>query len=68
MPSERVRNIIIAVVTTVWAVNFAAGLIVPEYDPDPTIHAVFMSIVGGLLAIGARNDNSNSRNDKRDDS
>jgi hypothetical protein len=64
MPSERVRNIIIAVVTTVWAVNFAAGLFMPDYDPDPTIHAVFMSIVGGLLAIGARND---SRHDDRRD-
>lgn len=64
MPSERVRNIIIAVVTTVWAINFAAGLIVADYTPDPTIHAVFMSIVGGLLAIGVRNE---SRHDKRDD-
>lgn len=56
MPSERVRTSIIVVVTTVWALNFAAGLVLPDYEPDPTIHAVFMSIVGGLLALGARND------------
>lgn len=56
MPSERVRNIIIGVVTTVWAVNFVAGLVVADYEADPTIHAVFMSIVGGLFALGARSE------------
>jgi len=56
VPSERVRNAIIAVVTTVWAVNFAAGLVVEGYSPDQAINAIFMAIVGGLFAIGARQD------------
>ena len=54
MPSERVRNAIIGVVTAVWAANFTAGLVLHDYESDPTIHAVFMSIVGGLFALGAR--------------
>lgn len=57
MPSERVRNAIIAVVTTVWAVNFGAGLVVESYEPDQAINAIFMAIVGGLFAIGARREN-----------
>lgn len=57
MPSERVRNSIIAVVTVVWAVNFGAGLFVSTYQPDQAINAIFMAIVGGLFAIGARKDN-----------
>jgi hypothetical protein len=57
MPSERVRNAIIAVVTAVWAVNFGAGLFVSTYQPDQAINAIFMAIVGGLFAIGARKDN-----------
>ena len=56
MPSERMRNLIIFVVTSVWAINFAAGLLLSDYKPDPTIHAVFMSIVGGLFALGVRSD------------
>jgi hypothetical protein len=56
MPSERVRNAIIAVVTTVWAVNFAAGLVLEDYEPDQAINAIFMAIVGGLFAIGARHE------------
>lgn len=60
MPSERVRNVIIGVVTTVWAVNFAAGLLVDDYTPDQAINAIFMAIVGGLFALGARHDKSGS--------
>lgn len=56
MPSERVRNAIIAVVTTVWAVNFGAGLFLEDYTPDQAINAIFMAIVGGLFAIGARHE------------
>lgn len=56
MPSDRVRNIIIGVVTTVWASNFAAGLVVPGYEPDQAINAIFMAIVGGLFALGSRDD------------
>lgn len=56
MPSQRVRNAIIAVVTTVWAVNFGAGLLVPDYQADQSINAIFMAVVGGLFALGARSD------------
>jgi hypothetical protein len=54
MPSERVRTVLIGVVTTVWAANFAAGLAVPSYEPDQAINAIFMAIVGGLFALGNR--------------
>lgn len=56
MPSERVRNAIITVVTAVWACNFVAGLTVTDYEPDQAINAIFMAVVGGLFAIGARKD------------
>lgn len=61
MPSDRVRNALIAVVTTVWAVNFASGLLVPSYEPDQAINAIFMAVVGGLFAIGARKDGGESK-------
>lgn len=54
MPSERVRTTIIAVVTTVWAVNFSAGLVLEDYQPDQAINAIFMAIVGGLFALGRK--------------
>lgn len=54
MPSDTTRTVIIAVVTTVWAINFAAGLALPNYQTDQAINAIFMAIVGGLFALGAR--------------
>jgi hypothetical protein len=52
MPSERVRTVLIGVVTTVWAANFVAGMAVPDYEPDQAINAIFMAVVGGLFALG----------------
>lgn len=44
-------NAIIVLVTLVWAGNFAAGLFVPDYRSDPSLNFVFMTIVGGALAL-----------------
>lgn len=53
MIGPHVRTWVVIVVTGVWALNFLAGL-VPQlhYSTDPTIHAVFMAIVGGAIALG----------------
>lgn len=50
----RLKNGIIIVVTTIWATNFLAGLLVPSYETDQAINVAFMTIVGGLFALGAR--------------
>jgi hypothetical protein len=51
--SPKLRNWIAVVVTVVWALNFLAALI-PQmnYKTDPTLHIVFMGIVGGAFALG----------------
>lgn len=58
MISPKLRNWVVGIVTGVWALNFAAGL-VPElhYKPDQAINAVFMAIVGGMVALGAKGKN-----------
>lgn len=55
MIGDRTRTVIIAVVTTVWAINFGAGLLVHDYKPSESINGIFMIIVGSLFALGARN-------------
>jgi hypothetical protein len=53
--SDRTRTAVIAVVTLVWLINFVAGLIPSvDYEPDQAINGIFMAIVGGLFALGAR--------------
>lgn len=55
MIGDRTRTTVIGVVTAVWAINFAAGLVPAlTYKPDQAINGIFMAIVGGLFAIGAR--------------
>lgn len=54
MIGPRLRNAIIVVVTSVWALNFAAGLAVKTYEPDQAINAIFMAVVGGLFAWSAK--------------
>lgn len=62
MIDAKLKNAIIIVVTAVWALNFVAGLALPNYEPDQAINAIFMGIVGGLFALGARD-----KNDKKPD-
>ena len=63
MIGDRTRTVIIGVVTTIWAINFLAGLVVKGYEPDQAINGIFMAIVGGLFALGARKNDSNSEKD-----
>jgi hypothetical protein len=60
VPTSRTRTVVIAVVTAVWALNFAAGLVPPlHYKPDQAINGIFMTIVGGIFAYGAVKDRAN---------
>ena len=54
MLNPKIKNGIIIVVTTVWAINFFSGVFLTTYEPDQTINAIFMAIVGGLFALGGR--------------
>lgn len=42
---------VIVIVTLVWLCNFLAPLLVPSYVADPQLNLVFMTIVGGALAL-----------------
>lgn len=50
--SDRTATILIFVVTTVWAVNFAAAAWPGStYRPDGAINGAFMVIVGGAFVL-----------------
>lgn len=50
MISSWLRNLLIGVVTCVWAVNITAPLFVRDYKPPPEMHVAFMAILGLLTA------------------
>lgn len=54
MISPKIANAVIVVVTVVWVCSFVASIVIPEYRTDPQITMVFMSIVGGSVALKSR--------------
>jgi hypothetical protein len=42
---------IVVLVSLVWAGNFVASVFLPGYRSDSTLSFVFMTIVGGALAL-----------------
>lgn len=47
-------NFVVVLVSVVWLANFVAPFLVPGYTSDPQLNLVFMSIVGGALALSRR--------------
>jgi hypothetical protein len=54
MITPRLANAVIVVVTLVWVCSFVLSIIVPAYRSDPQINVIFMSLVGGSLALKSR--------------
>lgn len=51
MIPKTLANMIVVLVSLVWAANFVAAVFAPDYQPDTSINFVFMTIVGGALAL-----------------
>lgn len=47
---NKIRTVVIAVVTAVWAMNFTAPIFVKDYEPSPELNVAFMAIIGILTA------------------
>lgn len=64
--SDRVRTVIILVVTAVWALNFLVPLANKNYQPNPELNVAFMGTVGALVATyrgrGGRDDDGGDEN------
>lgn len=54
MITPKIANSVIVIVTIVWVCSFVFSIVVPEYRADPQITVVFMSVVGGSLALKSR--------------
>lgn len=48
---KALANSIVILVSIVWAANFVASVLLPGYQTDSTLNFVFMTIVGGALAL-----------------
>lgn len=51
MIPKGLANAIVVLVSLVWVGNFVASITLPGYQTDSSINFVFMTIVGGALAL-----------------
>ncbi len=47
---NKLRSVVIGIVTAVWAANFTAPIFVKDYTPSPELNVAFMAIIGVLTA------------------
>lgn len=52
---------IAGVVTVVWAVSFIADVFNPNYDPNPFIHFIMLTVVGAALGHSVMKNGRNNR-------
>lgn len=50
----RLVDVIVGAVLVVWLVNFAARLVVDNYQSAPQVDAVFMAVVGAALTFNRK--------------
>ena len=48
--TNKLRSVVIGIVTAVWAMNFTAPIFVSDYEPSPELNVAFMAIIGILTA------------------
>ncbi len=72
--SNRVRTLLIVVVSCVWALNFTAPIFVKDFKPAPELNVAFMAILGVLTSTYRREgdnkkddeDNQNDQSDRKE--
>ena len=65
---NRIRTVVISVVTVVWAINFIAPVFVKNFSPSPELNVAFMAIIGVLTASYKMDKQQHNNDDKHDDS
>lgn len=59
---KRFRIFVGYVIVVAWAISFLAGLIIRDYQPPPTIHALMMVVAGALFTDNIWKGISDARN------
>ena len=51
MISDKTANVVIGVVTVIWAASIIAGIFsINDYNPSESVNGIFLAVVGAALA------------------
>lgn len=64
--NPKLQAIVIICVALVWVANFVAKATITDYEPSPQVDAIFLSVLGFLLATRNKNDDTNSKENEEE--
>lgn len=71
LPSNnKVATILASVITGAWATSFIVDIVVKDYDPSPSVHALMMMVAGAVFGEGlikTRNGTTSSKKESEDE-
>lgn len=47
--SNKLRTLVVVIITVVWALSFVASLVFPSVEVSPELNSIFMATVGATL-------------------
>jgi hypothetical protein len=50
--NNRIAQILASVITGAWAISFIVDIVIKEYDPSPSVHALMMIVAGAVFGEG----------------
>lgn len=63
--NNRIATLLAIVITAAWAISFLVDIVVKEYEPSPSVHALMMIVAGAVFGEGLiRNRNGKSTSEK----
>jgi hypothetical protein len=50
--NSQVATVLASVITVAWGVSFIVDIVVKDYDPSPSVHALMMMVSGAVFGEG----------------
>lgn len=64
---QQIATILAIVITVVWAISFIVDIIVLEYNPSASVHALMMIVAGAVFGEGLIKTRNGGSSDKEGD-
>lgn len=64
--NNRIASILAIVITVAWAISFIIDILVLEYDPSASVHALMMIVAGAVFGEGLIKTRNGTPSDKKE--
>lgn len=64
--NNKVATVLAGVITTAWGVSFITDIVVKNYDPPASVHALMMMVAGAVFGEGLLKNRSGTTRPKKE--